>query len=390
MELAHDLPIVELVYATLTPTNTLAKLALSDTYDTLTARRQDAQDESDAIHRIQVHPTRGYNADVCRLQREIQRRLQKGDGFSSDSLSDTESEAAISSTRDLGMIWTGRYLLGFDPEPSDPEVGWTAGKQQDGVDLLLCTTAFDKKHGVNLRSMHARFNFDRDNRAFFIAGKFDPRRRAAELSVNGETVTGKQHMLNQHSMSIMFGQLNYVLQYTGWAETPAFEKQRKDYMTRLMGAPSVIDFEMPTPARIVQTLGQWTLAKPLGRGATGRVFLASNSTNEMAAVKVVEWNSRTARSVDREVRTFRQLATEKWDGDDNDEEHIVRLIEVVGYPEGNQPSPSAPFQEIGIVMFPVTRMTLNDLIHSVPGYAFSPFSCYRERDQLTKVETPRA
>jgi hypothetical protein len=363
---------MDLVYATLTPANSLARLALSDTYDTLMARGQDAQDKDNVVHRMQVQPTREYDADVYRLQREVQRRLHKGDGFSSDSLSDAEGDVAISNTRDLGMIWTGRYLLSFEPGPLDPEFGWTAGKQQGHVDLLLCTTTFDKVHGVNLRSMHARFNFDRDNRAFFIAGKSDPRRRVAKLSVNGDVVSGKQHTLNQHSMPITFGQLNYVLQYTDWAETPAFMARLETYMTTFLKEPSVIDFEMPTPASSVRTLGQWTLSKPLSRGASGKVFLASNSSNEMVAVKIVEWNSRTARSVDREVHTFRQLAKEDWDGEDD--KRIVCLREVISYPGDNQlpSSTPSPFQEVAIIMVPVTRTTLSNLIDpdSASGYVF--------------------
>ncbi|KAF1949666.1 hypothetical protein CC80DRAFT_555136 [Byssothecium circinans] len=45
---------------------------------------------------------------------------------------------------------------------------------------------------------------------------------------------------------------------------------------------------MPTPGRSMRTIGQRTLPEPLGRGGMGRVFLASNLTNEVAAVKIQE------------------------------------------------------------------------------------------------------
>jgi hypothetical protein len=72
MNLAHDFLIPEHVYATLTPANTLAKLALSDTYDALTARRQNAMRNDDTVHRMQVKSTQAYDDDVCQLQRELE------------------------------------------------------------------------------------------------------------------------------------------------------------------------------------------------------------------------------------------------------------------------------------------------------------------------------
>jgi hypothetical protein len=80
-------------------------------------------------------------------------------------------------------------------------------------------------------------------------------------------------------------------------------------------------------------------------------------------VKIVERNPNTASSVDREVRTFRELATGKW----NDCERIVRLLEVIGYPESNTPSSNTPFQEIAIVMVPMTPVTLSNLVGSSNG-----------------------
>ncbi|KAB5515675.1 hypothetical protein GE09DRAFT_1231204 [Coniochaeta sp. 2T2.1] len=273
------------------------------------------------VCRMQVKPTQVYDGDVHQLQRELLRRLQHGDGFTSDSLTEPFSDGEVAaSIRELGQIWTGRYLVGFQPLPLVPDLGWTAGKGRlpgaSGADLLLCTVAFAKKHGINLRTLHARFNFDLQNRAFFIAGKSSSQH--AELTVNGTIVGRQMFTLNQYSMKIEFDKLKYVFQYTDWAATPAFRRERDNYMTDTRNGPQAIDFEMPTPSRSVRTIGEWTLSAPLGRGGMGRVFLASNSKNQVAAVKIVEWNSSTKDSVDCEVQTLRKLTAlaKEWDADE--------------------------------------------------------------------------
>ncbi|KAI9671610.1 MAG: hypothetical protein M1829_004615 [Trizodia sp. TS-e1964] len=53
--------------------------------------------------------------------------------------------------------------------------------------------------------MHARFNFTREKRAFYIAGKSISQH--AELSSNGAMVKGQIYNLNQHSMEIAFDRL---------------------------------------------------------------------------------------------------------------------------------------------------------------------------------------
>ena len=180
-------------HATLTPANALTRLALSDAYDALTAGRQKNPRDGSPLCRMQVDPTQVCDEGVHQLQRELGRRLRYegySDGFTSDSLTEPSEGEAAASIRELGMIWTGRYLLGFQP-PSVPELGLTAGKgrlPRSSADLLLCTVAFAKKHGINLRTLHARFNFDLQNRALFIAGKSSSQH--AELAVNGAIVGG--------------------------------------------------------------------------------------------------------------------------------------------------------------------------------------------------------
>lgn len=161
-------------------------------------------------------------------------------------------------------------------------------------------------------------------------------------------------------MKIEFDKLKYVFQYTDWAMTPAFRRERDGYMTNARNGPQAINFEMPTPSPSVRTIGEWTLSKPLGRGGMGRVFLASNSKNQVAAVKVVEWNSGTKHSIDREIQTFRKLTALANERDAGD--RIVRLLEVIGHPGDSHLSSSTPFQEVAMVMDPMTPLTLSNLV----------------------------
>ncbi|KFY92196.1 hypothetical protein V500_04257 [Pseudogymnoascus sp. VKM F-4518 (FW-2643)] len=358
MDISTDLTPTD-VFVTLTPANTLAKLAFSDIYDVLTAGRQYGRDnDAPAVHRMDVGLLQEYDADVTLLQREIERRLEEGDGYTSQSLTEPNSESEAAEIRLLGMIWTGRFLLGFQSPPSAPQIGWTVGKgplpSPRCADLFLCTIAFARKHGINLRSFHARFNFNLQNWALFIArGSRSPH---AELTVNGGAVSSQLYALNQSSMKIRFDKLEYDFKYASFSATDDFKTARDSYLTSVLKAPQLVDFEMPTPLLSIRTIGQWTLAKPLGRGGMGRVFLASNSKNDIVAVKTVERNPSTERSVDHEIQTYRDLTAlaEKWD----EGQRIVRVREVIH----NRLSSKAPFEEVAIVMEPMTPQTFLKLI----------------------------
>lgn len=367
-------------FATLTPANVLARLAFSDAYDVLTASRQSTHADdarARAFHRMNAGPQQEYDDDVLRLRLEVERRhsQQDRDGETSDSLTepDTDTEHGL---REYGMIWIGHFVLGFEPAPSMPELGWMIGKVpigsgivvQDlprnglpenipGLDILLCTRSFAKKHSIDIRNPHARFSFARENRAFFIAGC--SRSQLAQLAVNGDRVQRELFALNQHRMNIRVDKLEYILEYTDFAKTRTFVQKRLNYLTRIAGAPNSVIFEVPTPLRNTRTIGQWTLGEPLGRGAHGRVFLATNTKNEMAAVKMVERDSKAPRVVDNEIATNKAVTSlaEKWD----DGGRIVRQTEIL-YFEGDKSSSKAAFDEIAIVLQPMTPQTFHDLV----------------------------
>ena len=160
-------------------------------------------------------------------------------------------------------------------------------------------------------------------------------------------------------MKIHVDSMEYLFQYTDFALSKDFKEQRKQYVTKF-GTQSPILFDMPTPHKVTRTIGQWTLSDPLSKGSSGRVFLGSNSKNEMVAIKIMMHTSRTAGAIDGEIAQCRELTAlaQKWD----DGGRLVRLKEVID-PRKASPS-SSIFEDVALVLEPMTPQTLSDLIKS--------------------------
>lgn len=201
-------------FATLTAQNALARLAFSDLYDSLGCRN--AQEDVLALRRIAVQPQQTFDSEVLQIRFETDRSVTQNASLSeaetSESLPEPDTDAE-EQNQDLGLIWTGHYLLDLEYPPSTPAKGFTAGKGPlEGVpiDLLLCTKAFVKRFGINLRNPHARFNFFPNHRGFYVVDC--SRSRLAQVTVNGETAHQRPYHLNQHSMAIRLDKLEYVFQ----------------------------------------------------------------------------------------------------------------------------------------------------------------------------------
>ena len=218
-------------FATLRPSNSLARLAFSDLYETFITKRQNTrEDASLAFHRMVVGASQIFDNEVLQLRLEIERRVSQNanvsDAETSESLPEPDSDTE-DQHQELGNIWSGHYELKLKAEPYFLERGYTAGKgplENVPLDLLLCTKLFAKWHGINLRNPHARFNFFLENRGFYIASS--SRSQSAQLTVNGETVQRRPYALNQHSMIIRFDKLEYTFQWTDYAATKTFINQR--------------------------------------------------------------------------------------------------------------------------------------------------------------------
>ncbi|KAF7872433.1 hypothetical protein EAF04_003354 [Stromatinia cepivora] len=261
------------------------------------------------------------------------------------------------------MVWDGSYLLDLDSTPAMPENGWTAGKgplDNIPINLLLCTRAFAKTHDIKLRNPHARFNFFLENMGLFIMGC--SRSPTAQLTVNGDGATRAAYHLNQYVMKIQLDKLVYNFQWTEYASTEHFKLRRRGYMVRaLHGGQQAadVDVEMPTPLPNRRTMGKWTLGGALGAGGNGRVFFASDRPGNVAAIKVVERTSRNCDSVDKKIDILQKvtdLAKSSVDG-----ERILRMEQVI-YSNGEEFSSKTAFDNVAIVLKPMTPQTFGDLL----------------------------
>ncbi|PVI01095.1 kinase-like protein, partial [Periconia macrospinosa] len=363
-------------FAVLRPSNDLAKIAFSEVYDVLTRGRQEPHKKDDSASRfMEVGPEPEYHKDVhhfrLRMNKQRERQSRRPDQASVTEVED-ETDIEVDDetekySRHLGMIWTGCYIFRLDHQPNLPYTGWIMGKGPTEVDprthhadLYLCTMEFAKKHVPNLRPRHGRFNFDTTNRAFFMASMV--RSALPMLTVNGDSLTGRMYSLNQYHMTVWADTLQYKFEYTQYSSTKEFMQQRvaymnKQYVNDFLPKPSPTVFEMPTPQRNTRTIGQWSMGKPLGKGAMGRVYLASNTKNEVVAVKMIEITAATAPFVEAEVANFQhltELGKKYFDGG-----RIVRLKEKTNVFRGQS------FNEIGLIMEPMTPNTVSDLVGGV-------------------------
>ncbi|KAI5865840.1 kinase-like domain-containing protein [Durotheca rogersii] len=373
---------MDLSFATLEPANALAKLAFSSVYDAILQSRQrtkrNSQMDIPAAERISVESRQRYHEDVLRFQREMD-NLE--DENSSESSSDSDTDVK-SKNRYQGMVWTGRYVLGLQLPPYEPDVGWVAGKGLGGnkpyTDIFFCTTAFSKRHNINLRSSHVRFNFDQDNRAFFVSSMTSS--HLARLAVNGVTVGRELHALNQHNMKIQLGLLEYDFQYTDVASSNSFIGKRREYMVGNITTPPVAFLSMPTPRRNTRTIGRWTLGEPRGKGSTGSVFLGSNRKNEVVAVKIMALDSESKSLVDGEIAAYQALTAlaEKH----NDGGRLVRLKETID-PREDKNAVSFIFDEVCLVLEPMAPITVHALadegiVGGLKGMAIEAAAIFRQ------------
>ena len=174
------------IFATLKPSNPLAKLAFSHTFEQCSDVPQEYQ------RRMFVETEREYDRDILRLRRNRNISLQSdvnedGSESSTDLGSGTEQEL-----RHLGMVWKGCYLFDLDEPPDRPQVGWTAGKGRDeiNVDFLINTPL----RCDEVRGYHALFNLHCDTGYLYIISRTSS---TTSVTVNGrEVARGEMHALN--------------------------------------------------------------------------------------------------------------------------------------------------------------------------------------------------
>ncbi|KAI0548073.1 kinase-like domain-containing protein [Xylaria curta] len=346
---------VNTAFATLTPANTLAKLAFSSVFEEIMEMRQSEKEDSveAALQRMLIQPEKEYDEKIAYFRR--------GDVEGSITPYEEETDSEELPSKDLGMVWAGSYLISLDHEPADSVLGWTAGKGPDGnspYDLLLCSRSFANEYSIVLANPHARFNFSRDKLSLYIMRS---RSRLAQLKVGVEEVEHKPYHLNNTNMKISFDKLEYNFRWTDFARTDQFYENRRDYMNQFDGQSSAeAEFEMPTPLPKAITIDGWTLGRALGAGACGRVFLATNSSSDLAAIKMMERNEESYASVDREIDTIRSVTDLARRSDES--ERVMRMVDVI-YPNGKEfLSSKTSFDLVYAVLRPMTTQTFYNLV----------------------------
>lgn len=108
-------------------------------------------------------------------------------------------------------------------------------------------------------------------------------------------------------------------------------------------------------------MGQWTLGNALGADDRKRVCFASNSFGHVAAIKIIERTAKNHHSVDAEVQ--RCLEVSAFANQHDDSERILRVADVI-YTNEEKFLPKAGFDNVAIVMRPMTPHTLMDWVGS--------------------------
>lgn len=386
-------------FATLTPANPRAKAAFSAVVEESLLRGQDSSpDPLDLTVSVRAEPV--FDKEVLLYRRQAAlARSRSSQHLSDDSTTDMETDVE-GEPKDRGvsrfhigyarvrpherqtslglyllslggifidfradfharkkLVWSGHYLFSFDSIEPGSQVGWQAGKGSQN-NLRLASPSFAKQHDPSLRSIHVRFNFDTSNRAFFLAR--GSRRSDVEVAVNGESITlaDVKHYLNQHQMKIKISSMDYVFQYSAFAQTVDYQKRLQDYLRDLGPIFGLLQHDIPTPLPDTRTIQKWTLNKALGKGGSGRVSLATDKSGHVAAIKVVTKDTKTAHAVDEEVRILEILR--RTDGSEEDKARMVRLEEVISL--HTAVDKANPFVEVALVMTPAMSSTLDSII----------------------------
>lgn len=186
------------------------------------------------------------------------------------------------------------------------------------------------------------------------------RRSDVEVAVNGESVTSVEfkHYLNQHQMKIKISSLDYVFQYSAFAQTLDFQKRLDLYLRGLGPISGLLQHDIPTPLPDTRTIQKWTLNKALGKGGSGRVSLATDKSGHVVAIKVVTKDAKTAHAVDEEVRILELLR--HTDGSEEEKARIVHLEEVISL--DTAVDKANPFVEVALVLTPAMSSTLDSII----------------------------
>lgn len=343
-------------FATLKPYNAAAKLAFHAVHESALLSERPVPKSH-----LFVEDEQQYDKDVLchRLQEDRDTLQSVPDEDSDKGFSDIDSEVEQNLKEKLGMIWTGHYLFDLSKFPNDPKVGWVAGraKKDSSADFWITTNPYRDK----IKANHANFNFDRVTGTLNIIPQV-PKTSSGLVKVNANVINGGEaRALNQGEMMIQLGPLEYVFKYTGYARTDRYSIQRMVYLKdNLKMNVSESSFSLtPTPTPRARTYGEYTFVRLIGRGASGRVWSATDPKSRVVAIKVVTRNSKwTAAELEESITVLKDFTTLK--EKENEKGRVLGLVDVF-YTSGNKTYDHSLPEEVYLVLQPAVQETFRDL-----------------------------
>lgn len=343
------------VFAHLTPLNTLGKMAF---HEVALYLKKNSDPPPPFAQFVDISNKQTYDKDVaCALQN----KNRAGSGSPTELDTDVEDL-----WQHKNKIWHGSFV--FDLAHRDPCLHsiWIAGKGRDRWDPLknsdqsgklpefLVTPYTNQDDKCNIRGKHARFQLDKHGYLCVVRAS---RSTALSITVNGQDVQFNPYSMNQRSSVVQLGALSFTLEYTAYSQTPAFHQQRDDFVQKAHGTTLRTLRLTPSPALESKTIGGWTIAVPLGKGTSGKVFSATNNHGVIAVVKVVEKNKRTEQIIRKQIQVLQDLTL---DARAARSRHILQLEQVI--PEVSVlRSSHLPFEDIHLVLQPAVPRTLDNI-----------------------------
>ncbi|MCJ1368626.1 hypothetical protein MMC16_007770 [Acarospora aff. strigata] len=327
-----------------------------------------------------INDQQEYDPDVANALQSHSHDLADSD-TPTEPDTDTEQENARSAS-----VWTGQYIFDLSIKVTKPLIGWVAGKGRpedplahDDVELFL-TSSLERREGV--RGRHARFNFNQGTGFFGVARAS---RAVMELTVNGEPVSHSIFAFNQSHAKLRIGYLEYHFEYTEYARSTHISNNMRDYLENALAFQSQPPpYLATTPASSAIIVGQWTISSSLGSGSFGKVHAATNTKNEVVAIKtVVRQSQRTGAALQHEIQVLRALTDLGQAADDSG--RLLRLREVI-YQTGKWKYQPPHFENVWLVLEPVARETFTQLVPKVSQAVMSVDCMHLFREALRGVE----
>jgi len=253
------------------------------------------------------------------------------------------------------MIWMGYYQFDITTTPKEPGIGWIAGRS--AREFFVPNNLLQQRSQPGIRERHVIFNFNTSTGHLSVLSR-GSNNGLSQVNVNGQNVLrGGSHALNQRDMKIRLGSFEYLFEYTPFAHTREFREQRQVYIRQSLGLEVNIDLA-PTPIGKPWVFGSWTIDHSLGKGASGRVYRATDVKGQIAVLKFVERHLAKTGSIEKEIRTLQSLT--RLAQKEDSEGRLLLLRDVIRH-NGHV---GAKWEDVALVLQPVADETMQMLVEA--------------------------